>query len=746
MADKTLFAGLTVLAPGEPISADNGSFTSLNPLITDHFLEIGARTHRHNAAAPLGNPIDAPGVGTLADGGAIPADLAVYIGYTLMDEHNGETLLSPAVLAETDPGLDRPDSAPVAVADYTAGGMMVDTYYYAITWTDATGGETPLGPIVSVDRDPGHANGRILLSGLTEGMDDAVGVAGWRLYRATGGADFGLLASGTSAEDTFNDVGAAVVDCTQLPPTDSQNTTGSTNRLRVTLPATAPGGSVSLRLYASLDGSFTDGGILGTYDVATDLGTVHDFTLLEVVDARPPTTATTVGGASKIDPETELLNWHWRTPVANIASLPPAGNTNGDVRLALAAKQLYMWDGDSWEPLGSAAAGHQILDEGNSKPDRGKLDFRGAGVAVSDDAGTDRTVVTISGGGGGGDPVDVGALPLGSPITWVDADDNPVVSVTGRQTDTPDERAVVQVDPWVNLVGWDQAFPGIFGVAGGKLVQLTDGSTDGDVSLTYGVEQLTNDWHAEVNFTDLVDGDWATLGLLYGGAGGGVGVFIDTAASQLRIATRDDVNDAWTNVTTAAIVGLPTEGFLLAVDYRDGTLSAFADWDAGSVSAETAVAQTGYICIHAEADVGGWAASTFYASELFFWYELAAELVDQYSSQTATFIYRASGDTPGNPYPSTYAIVADEAEVTADGNVYREGSRVFIDAELTPANDASDSLALPLPATLRPTTSIVRHLVDIDGDVQTITVHDTGEITRSTTGTAPIPLYLNYRR
>jgi hypothetical protein len=56
------------------------------------------------------------------------------------------------------------------------------------------------------------------------------------------------------------------------------------------------------------------------------------------------------------------------------------------------------------DPVSAGGGGHVIRDEGIDLPQRGKIDFMGAGVTATDDAAGDRTVVTIaaSGGGGGG--------------------------------------------------------------------------------------------------------------------------------------------------------------------------------------------------------------------------------------------------------------------------------------------------------------------------------------------------------
>lgn len=61
--------------------------------------------------------------------------------------------------------------------------------------------------------------------------------------------------------------------------------------------------------------------------------------------------------------------------------------------------------------LNAKLAGHVVEDETSALTQRSKLSFQGAGVAASDDAANDRTVVTVTGGGGG----------TGIPDTIVDA-------------------------------------------------------------------------------------------------------------------------------------------------------------------------------------------------------------------------------------------------------------------------------------------------------------------------------------
>jgi len=53
-------------------------------------------------------------------------------------------------------------------------------------------------------------------------------------------------------------------------------------------------------------------------------------------------------------------------------------------------------------PTGGSGGGHIIQDEGAPLTQRANLNFVGAGVTATDDAGSDTTIVTIPGGGGGG--------------------------------------------------------------------------------------------------------------------------------------------------------------------------------------------------------------------------------------------------------------------------------------------------------------------------------------------------------
>lgn len=412
--EKTLFAGLTVLDEDEPLNAGGGTFTGSDRLTIDRALELGVLTHRHDARDPLDNPT-APflGASAVASGGTIDAGEAFGVGYTLEDDQSGETLLGPTITLSTQSPLDPPLATPVASASYDTGSLPVDTYYYAISHVDGEGGETAVGPAVGAEREPGYANAHITLTGLS-GELAAASAAGWRLYRAVGGGDLNYLASG--AVDSYDDDGSASANCDFTPLADDQNTTNGNSSLLIALPsAGAPVSDSSfINLYISPDGTFVGDSLIEQYPVASAGQTVllREVNLLE---GEPPDVNTAWGGASKIDPDTEILDWHWKRPVAGEYAL--GSGELGDVRLntgngvQYAMLQASGSGAADWTKLGSAGGGgggggmgaSALLDvtdsDGPVLVDIDKLEFYGSGdtgVAISD-LGGGSARVTISG-------------------------------------------------------------------------------------------------------------------------------------------------------------------------------------------------------------------------------------------------------------------------------------------------------------------------------------------------------------
>lgn len=350
---KTFFAGLSVLEPGEPLSDDNGAFTNRDPETTDRFLELGAKTHRHSGLTGIANPSATAVVSIIASGGALPPSTTLSLGYTFEDSDRGETMLSPVTAISTPGAIEAPTNILSAVVNTGAGELLVNTYYYAVTFVDGEGGETPIGPAVTVQRQPGFEHSEVELSGLSTGMAGA-GAKGWRLYRAVGGAAYNLLATGTLL--TFVDDGTHSLDCSTHPPAGSTNTTRGSSQLKVTLP-TVPTGTAFVNVYASVTGDFSGGSRLGRFPAASG-GHVAFFTTLELEPQQPPPVNRSVGTAHLIDPETELLEWHWKRPVASEINLPVgAGTAEGDVRLVEDIAEMFVFLGGTWEPISGGGGG-----------------------------------------------------------------------------------------------------------------------------------------------------------------------------------------------------------------------------------------------------------------------------------------------------------------------------------------------------------------------------------------------------
>ena len=354
MAKKTIFAGLQVLAADESLSTDNAAFTSRDREEIDRGLNIGIKTHRHDAAAGLLDPVATPSGAIIASGGTIAGGLGISLGYTLEDLDGGETLLSPVELVTTPGPLEIPIVAPTGEFSSAAGTLTIDTYSYALTYTDGEGGETPVGPSVTIDRPPGFANGQIKLAGLDAGLAEAE-ATGWRLYRARGGNPYVLLTTGELGESTFTDDGAVEPDCDTHPPTDNINTTNQINQLKITIPTDGIiTDATFINFYASLTGEFGESSLLEQYPVSS-AGDSDIFGSLEFSAQQPPDVNRSYGGAPQIDPDTELIDFHWKRPVETVEKLPTEeeGTEEGDIRAILGAEEptIYIFLNGEWQLL-----------------------------------------------------------------------------------------------------------------------------------------------------------------------------------------------------------------------------------------------------------------------------------------------------------------------------------------------------------------------------------------------------------
>lgn len=502
MATKTEFAGLTALAPGEPLSVEGYAFQAVNPLIVDRLLKLGARTHRHDGHPGINGPVDPPVV-TLTPNGSLPASADIAVTYTLVDADGGETRGAPAALITTNPPLDVPDGQPLYDIAAAGGHMLAGTYTYALTLTDGNG-ETPAGPPFFVNIDPGTDTNLVSIQGLSDIVAAVPGATGWRLYKASSVGQLHFLAAGGAGLDDVEDDGLLCADCAVTPPT--ANTTAVAQGIEVTIPNTVGNqqtGIVAYRVYATIGGVFVSPSYV---EQRIDFGVPIDYTHIVVNPGMPPDVSTSYGGAQKIDPDTELLDWHWKSPVATAAELPGVavagdvrivladgtfwtfGNDNtwhpftapvaywkppvndatllppasdpanavGDVRLVLPSRTLWGLTEGGWTAL--TAPQHEIWSELAPMPQRSRLRFLNCNV--SDDEGGDQTIIEAQGGGGGG-AVDLKlAISEAEAVEWVDEAGITQLKLVGQSTDSEVEWFTdgFDVDP---LAGW--------GMAGGQV-------------------------------------------------------------------------------------------------------------------------------------------------------------------------------------------------------------------------------------------------------------------------------------
>jgi len=311
--DRTPFAGLTRLLPDDPLTSDDAAFLQRNITTIDHFIAVGAKTHRHDAHTAVANPTTGPTVVAAASSGTIDPGVTGYFGITVMDVDGGETLLGPLGSASTPDPFPAPTAPPSAAAEYTGGNLRADTYYYGITLVDGVGGETTISPAKVVTRDPGYASGQVRITLLDVAVAQAPGAVGWAVYRSAAGGQWSFLASGSGP--TYVDTGADCADCLREPPT--YNTTRKTTRFQVTLPAALPSGATAIRLYGGSDPDLPDPALVGTYPVAS-AGAVVTLASMAFSIGTPPPVSTSVGGAGQVNPATDIA-----TPVAS--AIPGSG-------------------------------------------------------------------------------------------------------------------------------------------------------------------------------------------------------------------------------------------------------------------------------------------------------------------------------------------------------------------------------------------------------------------------------------
>lgn len=414
------FSGILVPGESDPPSVDGNAFFTANPGIIDQFLKIGAVTHRHDGHLPLADPSTVLSGSVAWTGGALPPDTTFYSTFTLIDQYGGETLPASAFALTTSAGVGAPTGFVTASADYTDGILPAGDYYYAKTFVDGAGGETPIGPSTLIYVDPGFASAQVHIGNLM--ADAPPGATAARLWRSYEGEDWHLTVQ--TASDTYLDAGFDPPDNPALPPTtDSTNQTGE---LLLTIPSdpAMTSACAAINLYLSSDPAFGSPSLYDQYPTAS-AGATITVTSETTTAGEPPHVSRASRGAAQINPDTDILNWPWKRSAATFSALPATGNSNGDTRIVLDELGSYTWsasagvwdhtgDGDTGGSGGSSAS--IILTDGTtSVVVTGSILVEGSGAAsatVVDDGGGHATLIVYvpvdsdsdsdTGGGGGG--------------------------------------------------------------------------------------------------------------------------------------------------------------------------------------------------------------------------------------------------------------------------------------------------------------------------------------------------------
>ena len=359
----TPFAGLEILAPGAPLSTDSWRFQSIDPSLIDFFLEIGAQTHRHDELPGLVNPNTEVELTQEPTGGALPPDTTVYACFTKVDALGGETLSSKPVSIKTAAGFANPANAPTLTPNLTAGNLLASNYAYAVTVIDGEGGETALGPPSTYTLATGYAHAEIDVEGLKAIMEEVSGT-GWRLWRSLNGGPWDLIAKGTAA--TFLDNGEEEVDCNVSPPESSTIKGKALIQVVVAEPSETPA-ATNWKLYLSTSSSFTSPSYVATYPLS-EYGKTLTFTELPLLPGEPPKVSSSVKHANKIDPDKDLVEWHWKRPVLNLAALEALSGENApeefDIRVTEEEREIWIYKSGTWESLKTASGGRAKSEEG----------------------------------------------------------------------------------------------------------------------------------------------------------------------------------------------------------------------------------------------------------------------------------------------------------------------------------------------------------------------------------------------
>lgn len=305
------------LRSGESFSLNSYQFTDADRDRMDTLIALGAETHRHTGAtAAAANVSSAPTL-VLDTGGTLPAGVTIRYKVSLIDPNGLESAASPEGSISTPAPVASP-GAPSAAAGPSFGGLTPGAYYYAVSgYTGTATQETLVGAPGYVTLVPGQEAALVTFPSLPAGAD------GFNLYRQSPGeSSLFFLQSFPGSPVSWEDTGAVSELCDRRTP--NANTTGSSNKVTVTLPVALPATGWTWRIYRTLVASnYSNSLYHHVVETTTEFGTI---VVTDWDDVGGPTSAgqpsnlsRIVGSPSKIDLATESTG---ALPLARVNVFP----------------------------------------------------------------------------------------------------------------------------------------------------------------------------------------------------------------------------------------------------------------------------------------------------------------------------------------------------------------------------------------------------------------------------------------
>ncbi len=336
MGRTTRFNLATFGADGGSIADDGYKFSAADRRTMDAVL-AALEGHDHTPVAALADPSGPPDATLELNAGTMPAGQTYTYRVSFVDRHGLETAASDETEVATPDPVPEPDVPALTIVD--GGTLAPGSYYYAVSYYTADGGETLPSPVGQVTlRDPAA-----VLVDYADLPPTAVGV---RVYRKSpNDADLYRLAEVTGGSQ-YTDTGGPVIIGASPRFT---NTTGGGSAVRLTVPDVAqvtadPSPVAAWRIYRTLtSGSYGAASLVAEVrETATETGGPLVDTYLDtgevLLEGVPAERSTTLAGQP------------------TVRASPPSGTQTGDL-LRVDAGQLVALGGSPGDILTYASSG-----------------------------------------------------------------------------------------------------------------------------------------------------------------------------------------------------------------------------------------------------------------------------------------------------------------------------------------------------------------------------------------------------